>query len=116
MKPFISNDWYWQVGSDVNRWFSSASASYVASLPNDAGLTKIASEQELWDVLDANNVQIPVGSAISSTRKDLKVSQIDIVALRGLFNHENRIRALEGKAAVTVAQFTNAVKALLPDR
>jgi chitodextrinase len=29
-----------------------------------------------------------------------------------MFNHENRIRALEGKAAVTAAQFMTAVRAL----
>jgi hypothetical protein len=33
-------------------------------------------------------------------------------ALKVFFNHENRIRALEGKAAVTRAQFLTAVRAL----
>lgn len=45
--------------------------------------------------------------------KATKVDALDLVVLRGLFNHENRIRALEGKAAITLAQFKNAVKALL---
>lgn len=30
-----------------------------------------------------------------------------------LFNHENRIRALNSQAAITAAQFKNAIKALL---
>lgn len=37
----------------------------------------------------------------------------NFITLKLAFNHENRIRALEGKAAVTVAQFKTAVKAML---
>jgi hypothetical protein len=33
--------------------------------------------------------------------------------LKALFNHENRIRALEGKTAVTIDQFRIAVKTIL---
>lgn len=40
------------------------------------------------------------------------LSSWDVITLKVAFNHENRIRALEGKAAVTAAQFKNAVKAL----
>ena len=36
----------------------------------------------------------------------------DVITLKVAFNHENRIRALEGKQAITAAQFKNAVKAL----
>jgi hypothetical protein len=45
--------------------------------------------------------------------KDAKISIMDRAQLRVLFNHENRIRALEGKQAITQAQFVAAVKALL---
>lgn len=41
------------------------------------------------------------------------VDAVDIVLLKIAFNHENRIRALEGKQAVSLAQFKVAVKALL---
>ncbi len=37
----------------------------------------------------------------------------DLVSLRIAFNHENRIRALEGKAPVTVVQFKTAIRGLL---
>lgn len=37
----------------------------------------------------------------------------DSITLRIAFAHENRIRALEGKAPITLSQFRNAVKALL---
>lgn len=45
--------------------------------------------------------------------KDAKVSAIDKVQLKIAFNHENRIRALEGKAAITQQQFLAAIKTLL---
>src|SRR5687767_9729490 len=45
--------------------------------------------------------------------KSLQVDALDLVALRALFNHENRIRALESRPAVTAAQFRTAIKALL---
>src|SRR3954467_10024613 len=32
-----------------------------------------------------------------------------VITLKIAFNHENRIRALEGKAAITLAQFKTAV-------
>ena len=50
--------------------------------------------------------------------RDLKIHQRDpldgwdVIILKIALNHENRIRTLEGKAAVMVAQFKGAVKAL----
>lgn len=45
--------------------------------------------------------------------KDLVVSSLDLTIFKVLFNHENRIRALEGKTAVTANQFKTALKGLL---
>jgi hypothetical protein len=45
--------------------------------------------------------------------KDAVISAFDMLAFKVLFNHENRIRALEGKGTVTAAQFRTAMKALL---
>jgi hypothetical protein len=39
--------------------------------------------------------------------------KIDAATFKILFNHENRIRALEAKAAITVAQFKAALLTLL---
>lgn len=36
-------------------------------------------------------------------------SNMDILILKIAFNHENRIRTLEGKATITLAQFKNAL-------
>ncbi len=46
--------------------------------------------------------------------KTSAVAAIDMALLRVAFNHENRIRALEAQAPLTLAQFRAAVKALLP--
>lgn len=42
-----------------------------------------------------------------------KVEGLNRVILEILFRHENRIRALEGKQAITVQQFKAAVKGML---
>jgi hypothetical protein len=41
------------------------------------------------------------------------VDSLDALAFRIAFNHENRLRALEGKPAATTQQFRTALKALL---
>ncbi len=45
--------------------------------------------------------------------KQLVVDGMQKVILEILFNHENRIRTLNSQAAVTVAQFKNAIKGML---
>jgi hypothetical protein len=57
------------------------------------------SSQEISDAKDAAVAQLN-GSTFSALAKVL-------------LNHENRVRSLEGKTAVTMAQFKNGVKALL---
>lgn len=51
MKNYDPSNWFWSVGGDKSRFWSSAARAYVDKLPEDAGLTNIASEGELWDVL-----------------------------------------------------------------
>ena len=81
--------------------------------------TRIASELDLWDVLmqQAPDVaaQIP---AAADRQKDSAVADLDNsnalgAVFRVLLNHENRTRALEGRPAVTLAQFKTAIKVLL---
>ncbi|TGQ19339.1 hypothetical protein [Mesorhizobium sp. M00.F.Ca.ET.217.01.1.1] len=47
------SDWFWIVARDETRFWSSAAAAYVTELPEGAGVSRIASEEELWDVLVA---------------------------------------------------------------
>lgn len=51
MLDYDPRNWFWIVGADMSRYFSSAAAAYVTTLPPDAGVTRIASETELWAVL-----------------------------------------------------------------
>jgi hypothetical protein len=50
-------------------------------------------------------------ATLDAEQQDREIDALGI-AFRVLFNHENRIRALEGKAAITATQFRTAVKAL----
>lgn len=49
--PYNPHDWYWIVGGDESRFWSSAAGAYVEQLPEGAGFTRILSEAELDDVL-----------------------------------------------------------------
>jgi hypothetical protein len=53
-------DWYWIVGGDRSRWWSSAAGAYVEILPEDAGVTSILDEEELTNVLALYGLPGPV--------------------------------------------------------
>lgn len=62
MANFTPFDWFWVVGGDASRAWSSAASSYVTSW--DAGkVTRIANEQELLEVLRAYGLRGPYVSA-----------------------------------------------------
>lgn len=113
MRPFNPTDWYWQIGSDTSKFYSSAAVGFVPSVPEGFTATRIGSQQELADVLIALGVPVPAGVTASDDLKNIQISAIQLATLKGLLNHENRIRTLEGKQAMTVAQFVTAVKSLL---
>ena len=48
-----------------------------------------------------------------SDLKDAKISAIDMLQFKVSFDIENRVRALEGKASITAAQYRAALKAAL---
>lgn len=120
MRKYTPRNWYWIVAGDSSQVYSSKDAAYVQ--PSDAGFlawlesgnkpTRIASETELWNVLTGIDPNL-VPAAGTSARKDLQIAKVDMVALTALFNHENRIRALESKTPLTVPQFRAAIKLLI---
>lgn len=77
--------------------------SQVATMTTSVGQTQVT---DSWSVRAMTAQEI---DAVKQT----KVDAMDIVLLRLAFNHENRIRILEGKAAITIDQFKTAVKAIL---
>lgn len=63
-----------------------------------------------WTVRDKTAQEL---SDEAEATKERQIDEAGQVAFRVLFNHENRIRALEGKQAVTPEQFRAALKAML---
>lgn len=57
--PEFPRDWYWVVGSDEGRAWSSAAGEYVTDYPLGS-VTRILNEQELTDVLKALGMPGPV--------------------------------------------------------
>lgn len=48
--PYTPQNWYWTIGGDETRAWSSAARDYVAEWPEDHA-TRIANEVELYEVL-----------------------------------------------------------------
>lgn len=63
-------------------------------------------------VVDAFTVSALTQAEIDA-RKDAKISAIDMLQFEIAFDMENRVRALESKAAITRAQYRNALRARL---
>lgn len=53
-------NWYWIVGGDETRFWSSAANGYVESTPEGSGVTRIPSEEDLTDVLAAYGLPGPI--------------------------------------------------------
>ena len=69
MTPYNPRSWHWIVAGDESRFWSSAAGTYVEELPPGAGVTPIASEAELDDVLAAYGLLGP--TARRRVRKSL---------------------------------------------
>lgn len=111
MNSFNPADWYWKLAD--GRVYSSRVGAYVAAVPTGAEFTTIPVEQDLADVLGGLGLALPPGASLSDVERGRQIGKADRVILQIAFNHENRIRQLEGKAAITQAQFVNAIKTLL---
>lgn len=121
MKNYDPKNWFWTVGGDATKAFSSAAGDYVpvtdpafvAWLADGTMPTVIDTEANLGAVL-APYLQRPSNSGVldgyAGSQADTVLTHL---AFKILFNHENRIRALEGKAAVTAAQARSFVKGLM---
>lgn len=125
--PYGITNWYWVVAGSTTEVFSSKAKAYVAVsnstymawLAEGYKPTKIASVADLLDVLAEQAPEcLPDNSEGNDARQrnligKLEIEKVGKVLATGLFIHENRIRALEGKAAITKEQFITALKAML---
>lgn len=122
------NNWYWRVAGSTTQVYSSAvgdyvlisDPTYVAWLTSGGVPTNIDSEISLGAVL-AQHLLRPVAAGVLDAYKTEQAGTIVTqVIFKVLFNHENRLRAIErnlglngSPADLTVAQAKNAVKALM---
>lgn len=118
---FDITNWYWIVAGDETKAYSSAigeyvnadNVTYLAWLEAGGTPSRIASNAELGEVLAPYSLR-PANASVLDGYKETQATQISIkVAAKVLFNHENRIRALEGKQPATANQFKNALKDLM---
>jgi hypothetical protein len=113
-------NWYWVVGSDTTRVYSSASGVYVptrddtymAWLADGNTPTKIDSVPSLGQVL-ASARQRPVDVTV------LRQYQVAIAAIPDIANFpvmldlENRVRVLEGQPARTADEYRNYLSTIV---
>ena len=119
--PYNVAKWFWVVAGSTTQVYSSAAVDYVdtsnaayqAWLSRGNEPTAIATEQNLMDVLALANVPLPAGKSASDAVKQRFADNVNAVLLRILFNHENRIRSLQGQGQITLAQFKTAIRNLL---
>lgn len=128
MKIFDVRNWYWIVAGDETRAFSSASGTYVpandttfVAWKSDGTLpTSISTAADLGEVLAPHRIRPAAADVLAGYLDKQAGDVVDLVQFKVLFNHENRIRALERAAGlngnpanVTAQQAFTAVRGLL---
>ena len=120
-KDYSPTNWYWIVGGDGTRLYSSAAGDYVQ--PNNAAYiawssdgtlpTRITSEAELGEVLSAYSLR-PVAANVLDGYQDTQSRQLTIqIVAKVLLWCVNQIRAQQSQPTLNAAQFRAFVKTLL---
>jgi hypothetical protein len=126
--PIPYHNWYWNVANSATQVYSSAAgdyvpladASYQAWLALGNSPTAIASEAALGALLP-DWVPRPIPAGILDGFKIARATGVvNAVQFKVLFNHENRLRAIErslglngSPADLTAGQAINAIKLLM---
>lgn len=128
MKMYDPKNWYWFVAGDQTRVFSSVVGDYVlVSDPTFVAWTADGTRPTIMDTeanLGAVLAPYQIRPVHAATLDGYTGAQADTVlshvAFKILFNHENRIRAIEralvlngSPANLTAAQARNVVKGLM---
>ena len=120
-KAFDPLNWYWIIGADETRVYSSASgdmvqvsnAAYVDWLSDGTLPTNIASKAELGEVLAPYSVR-PTDVDVLDGYQDTQSRKLTLeIVAKVLFNYANEIRALKGQAPIKANQFRAFVKGLM---
>lgn len=128
MSGFDPKNWYWIVASDQTQAYSSASGTFVSAADTTfvawkaAGKTptNIDSNASLGDALAPYQIRPVHAGVLDGYTTSQASTVISHVAFKILFNHENRLRAVERNLALngspanlTAQQALAAVKALM---
>lgn len=124
MKPFDPKNWYWHVGGDQTRAYSSASGNYVqvddatfVAWKSDGTLpTPIDTEANLGAVLAPYYPDVPrpvAAGVLAGYQADQADDIFKHKLIKFLFVLNNRVRVLEGQAAFTVPQAKAYFKGLM---
>lgn len=121
MSSFDPTNWYWYVGGDTTRAYSSAIGDFVTSSDptfvawraKGNAPTKIDTAANLGVVVANAGATRPVDAGVLSGYQNQLASGIALAIGKVLFNHENRIRTLAGQGQITAQQFITAIAALL---
>lgn len=126
--PFNASDWYWKVAGSTTQVFSSkvgdyvpiADATYAAWLAGGHTPTSIDTEASLGAVLAPYLLRPTAVNVLDGYKDKLAVDVVAAVIFKVLFQHENRIRAIEralslngSPADLTAGQAKAAIKALM---
>lgn len=118
---FNPRDWYWFVGADETRVYSSkadrlvpvADATYAAWVAEGGQTSRAANKAEMGEILSSYNLRPSDASMLDGyTEKQATKLTLEVVA-KALFNVVNRVRILEGNQPVTAAQFKAYLKGLM---
>lgn len=128
MIPYTPSNWYWRVAGSNTQVYSSASGDYVpvnnaayqAWLASSGIPTAVGTEAELGEVLAPLNLRPTAAGVLDGYKVWQAGNIVDAIQFKLLFNHENRLRAIEralslngSPADLTANQARNAVKALM---
>lgn len=124
MKSFNPENWYWYVGGDKTKAYSSASGDYVqaadpmfvAWLSDGTLPTNIDTEANLGAVLSPYYPTVPrpvVAGVLAGYQQEQADDIFKHKLIKFLFVLNNRLRVLEGKAAFTVPQAKAYFKGLM---
>ncbi|AWC25353.1 hypothetical protein CO731_04848 [Aminobacter sp. MSH1] len=94
-EEYSPENWFWIVGGDERRYWSSEAVAYVKALPKGAGVTRIASEDELTDVLSVYGLTGPIYRV--PDRVTARQFKLQLLA-EGLLDHVEGWVASQGKA------------------
>jgi hypothetical protein len=123
-KMYNPANWYWTVGGDTTRAYSSAAGDYVLAAnatfvtwkADGTQPTPIDTEVNLGGVLASYYFGVPrpiAANVLDAYQQWQADDEFSKKLSKLLFNMLNRIQVLEGKPVLTAAQAKAAVKAMM---